>query len=222
MPSTETAEAADLHFVATLNCVDNTVEDAFHYSGCFLPMQRRDLGDFLYQFWMRTLEFAIWERAQTSALRHDLKSSLKRSLWPDASIQLRAAARPNHRRVLLLLKTVCQCWKSRSMIGRSSMRREFPSYRSSETRIQPRNRGAPAAATMAAQPPAAESKRPATGTASGVTTKDDAMLTLSGLSNREFQSSHPVSRSGRISPEKTSSFVSSAPFFRRIVALAVE
>jgi hypothetical protein len=31
---------------------------------------------------------------------------------------------------------------------------------------------------LAAQPPAAESKRPATGTASGVTTKDDAMLTF--------------------------------------------
>ena len=45
--------------------------------------------------WMRTLEFAIWEHAQTSALRHDLSSSLKRSLWPDASIQLRAAARPS-------------------------------------------------------------------------------------------------------------------------------
>jgi hypothetical protein len=44
---------------------------------------------------MRTLEFAIGERAQTSALRHDLSSSLKRSLWPDASIQLRAAARPS-------------------------------------------------------------------------------------------------------------------------------
>jgi hypothetical protein len=31
---------------------------------------------------------------------------------------------------------------------------------------------------LAAQPPAAESKRLATGTASGLTTKDDAMLTF--------------------------------------------
>jgi hypothetical protein len=50
-----------------------------------------------------TLEFAIWERAQTSALRRHCRHLLMRSLWPGASIQLRAAARPaDHRRVLLL------------------------------------------------------------------------------------------------------------------------
>src|SRR5215831_13163299 len=44
---------------------------------------------------MRTLELAIWERAQTSALRHHCSHLLKRSLWPDASIRLRAAAQPS-------------------------------------------------------------------------------------------------------------------------------
>ena len=43
--------------------------------------------------WMRTLEFAIWERAQTSALRSHCSHLLTRFLWPDASIRLRAAAR---------------------------------------------------------------------------------------------------------------------------------
>jgi hypothetical protein len=62
--------------------------------------------------WMRTLEFAIWGHAQTSALRHDLSSSLKRSLWPDASIQLLAAARPaNHRRVLPLARARMTGWR---------------------------------------------------------------------------------------------------------------
>jgi hypothetical protein len=44
--------------------------------------------------WMRTLEFVIWERAQTSAWRRICSHLLTRSLWPDASILLRAAARP--------------------------------------------------------------------------------------------------------------------------------
>jgi hypothetical protein len=54
---------------------------------------------------MKTLEFTIWERAQTSALRRICSHLLARSLWPDPSIQLRAAARPaNHRRVLLFAR----------------------------------------------------------------------------------------------------------------------
>ena len=38
---------------------------------------------------MRTLEFAIWERAQTSSLRQHCSHLLTRSLSLDASIQLR-------------------------------------------------------------------------------------------------------------------------------------
>jgi hypothetical protein len=39
---------------------------------------------------MRTLGFAVWERAQTSAWRLICSHFLTRSLWPGASIQLRA------------------------------------------------------------------------------------------------------------------------------------
>ena len=144
----------------------------------------------------------MWERAQTSALRRHCSHLLTRSLWPNASIQLRAAARPARFSLDSWLRSAeqvamhaCHCvhvtQRCKTIVRRF---RDLPQRTFSippcfvvqagiEIRIKLDIDGGHAVKQdqswcQQTQPPAARSKRPATGTASGDDYNDDVMLTF--------------------------------------------